>query len=342
MSNPKIRRWARGEPTLRAPTIALDTETTLIIDHNITDLVTLQAYAGGDVVHVVWWEDVPAYMDDLMRGNPRSRLVMHNAAFDYWVLHKQLKGEKSFELLVQAVEEGRLSDTMLRYTMWHVANRGFVGKRSLEWACNDMLKVKASKDASVRLTFTRDMELDLAHMIYASDDAVLTWRLDEAIHPDFTQGEKYHVQGAIALADISRRGLLVDEERRSRLEGAYQAKMDECLLVLADNNYFPGQKGNQKILAQRLEEIEAVHNVRFKRTEKTGKISVTDESISSVGEIDAPFIKALKEHAHYNKIKSTYLSTETIGSDGRVHTRFDPYVVTGRTSSSKPNVFGLN
>jgi DNA polymerase I-like protein with 3'-5' exonuclease and polymerase domains len=222
--------------------------------------------------------------------------------------------------------------------MWHVAVRGFVGKRSLAHACKDMLNVNVAKDDGVRLTFKRDTALDLDHLIYAGEDPVYTWRLHKAISEDYTKAEKYHTQGAIALADISRRGMLVDEERRAKLEGKYQELIKGCLDVLEMNGYVPGQKGNKKVLAARLTEMESTYNIKFMRTEKTGQISTTDESLAAIGDVDIPFLNALKNHDHYNKMVSSYLKTDILGADGRAHPRPDPFVKTGRTSFSKPPV----
>ena len=341
MDAPRIFAWRVGDPVLFGPEIALDTETELIVDHTVPRLVTLQAYAGGDTAQVVRHDDAEAYLVELFKNNPKADIIMHNAAFDYWVLRKALNGAKVFRHILDACEEGRLRDTMIRYTMWHVAVRGFVGKRSLAHACKDMLNVNVAKDAGVRLTFKRDTALDLDHLIYAGEDPVHTWRLHKAISEDYTKAEKYHTQGAIALADISRRGMLVDEGRRAKLEGKYQGLIKGCLDVLEMNGYVPGQKGNKKVLAARLTEMESTYNIKFMRTEKTGQISTTDESLEAIGDVDIPFLNALKNHAHYNKIMGTYLKTDAIGPDGRVHTRFDPYVKTSRTSSSAPNIQNL-
>ena len=49
-----------------------------------------------------------------------------------------------------------------------------------------------------------------------------------------------------------------------------------------------------------------------------------------------PFLEAYTSYKHCEKLLSTYFDTKHIAEDGRVHTRFSDFLVTGRTASSGP------
>ena len=62
--------------------------------------------------------------------------------------------------------------------------------------------------------------------------------------------------------------------------------------------------------------------------------------LKDVGTTDA-FLDVYTSYKHAEKLVSTYFTTDYIDTDGRVHSRFGNYLITGRTSSSSPNVQNL-
>lgn len=62
--------------------------------------------------------------------------------------------------------------------------------------------------------------------------------------------------------------------------------------------------------------------------------------LSDLG-ISDPFLNAYIAYKHNEKMLSTYLSDKYIDGDGRVHPRFDPFKITGRTGCSGPNLQNL-
>lgn len=326
-----IAMWRSGGRPLTGPRIAIDTETELIVDHRTPPLVLLQVYNGGDTVHLVKWQDADEYIGRLSAECPKSRVVFHNAPFDISVLggHRWLE---------EGVEDGRIGDTMLRFALWKLSTTGDYASLSLATAARDVMGMTLDKSEDVRLTFSRDMiEPDDAHKEYAAADVIATWRLDEAIPRSGTQTEETQVKAAMALYDISKLGMAVDEQRRAKLEDRFNRKLEDTLEILDANGYVPGRPGNKLALQTALKQIEVMHGVTLPRTEKKGDISVSKEAMAEMSE-DIPFLSALKNHDHYNKILSTYLRKGVAGGDGRVHTRFNTIIKTGRTSSSKPNL----
>lgn len=98
--------------------------------------------------------------------------------------------------------------------------------------------------------------------------------------------------------------------------------------------------GIDTILQGLLGEAEKQVHVTLPKTE-TGKYSLNDEALSTIPEetlAKIPFLDSFKQYKHYEKLCSTYLTTKYIKADGRVHTRLNPLVSTGRTSSTEPNL----
>ena len=326
----EYKLWKLGEEVLCAPFLAMDTETHPIVDHTIPDVVIMQVY-DGNKVQLVYWKDIPAYLKECSVWNAKTIFIFHNVAFDIAVL-----GYPDF--LIRAADEGRIIDTMFRYCLFKLEKDGFLKQRSLKVACKDILDRDIEKDDDVRCTFDRNVPLDKAHLDYAADDPVHTYDLAMGIDPQPT--EDIQVRGAIALDYISRLGMRVDEDERSRLEVKLTDELAGHMQVLEDNGYIPGVKGNSGVLQEYLKRIEERYDLDLART-PTGKIQTSDAAIESIGNVLSydRFINSFKKQSHLNKMIKTYLKTDVIGKDGRVHTRFNPLLNTGRTSSSNPNLF---
>jgi DNA polymerase-1 len=329
----KYKVWKRGEEVLCSPLLSIDTETELIVDHNIPDIVLLQVY-DGQQVQLVKWPDIPAYLDEFAKVNVTSKFIFHNVAFDISALHYP-------KFLIDAADQNRIIDTMFRYRLFKLEKVGFLTQSSLKVACKDILRRDIEKDDAIRCTFSRSEELSKEHYVYAADDTIHTYDLAIALGNQPTEG--IQVRGSIALDYISKLGLRVDEKERSRLEEKLSGKLAHDLQVLEDNGYVPGKSGNSTVLQEYLEMLEARYGLELPRTEKSGKIQTSESAIDAIGDVlkHDPFLQAYKSRSHLNKMIKTYLKTDVIGSDGRVHTYFNPMLVTGRSSSSQPNIQNL-
>jgi len=329
----KYKLWKPSEEVLCAPLLAMDTETELIVDHNIPDVVLLQVYDGKSV-QLVNWQNIPAYLEECAVWNAEHVFIFHNAAYDLAVL-----GYPDF--LIKAADKSRVVDTMFRFSLFKIAQKGFLTQRSLKFACKEMLEIDIEKEDDIRLTFSRAKEPNKSQLDYAALDPVHTYNLAAAIQAQPT--EDIQVRGAIALDYISRIGMLIDETRRKELEEAFNKEIVTHLQVMEDNGYIPGESGNKKILQDYLYMLEKHYEIELPRTPKTKAIKTSDASMEELGEayLKDRFLQAYKKYVHINKISKTYLKTSVIGSDGRVHTRFNPLVITGRTSSGGPNLQNL-
>lgn len=338
--------WEPGSPVLRTsglrPAIGVDTETKLIIPGEPVELALLQAACSvSRQIHLVRAWDVDFYLPEMVRLNPTAELIFHNASFDLHVLgisgpHKQL--------WVNAITENRIVDTGMRW-MLRQLNRGSKDRRwKLDFVAKRLLHIDVPKDEEIRLTFTRDMELTDRHAKYAAVDAAITVLMFREM-PEAYPTEQIQLLGAIALDSISRNGMRVDRPYFDQMKVKFEDKKRVTEAVMADFGYYAGVAGNssvlQKLLAyieKELQFIEGSEDIQFSRTEKTGAIQITDDSLSVMGHRSHPFLEAYQSFQHDQKILSTYINPELICGDGRVHPRFNPLMRTGRTSCSGPNL----
>lgn len=89
-----------------------------------------------------------------------------------------------------------------------------------------------------------------------------------------------------------------------------------------------------------LEQIEKVHEIQFPRTESGKKIKIGKDEMwrLEMKEVKDPLLEAYVEYKHAEKMLSTYLNSELIGADRRLHPHFNIMVRTGRTSCATPNL----
>jgi hypothetical protein len=134
----------------------------------------------------------------------------------------------------------------------------------------------------------------------------------------------------------------------SMMQDVDPAEADKALRYDADVFCYWVKKDIPK-QTERLNQLfaEAEHrlNYAFPRTKSSTKDNVKyatnadalrmipDDIIDSI-----PFLAEYKAYKHAEKLVSTYLDPKFIKADGRVHTRFNPLMATGRTSSRGPNI----
>ena len=151
---------------------AIDTETLLIDEdkpREVPDLVVMTVYDGGNFVHLVTWNDVPAYLDELLKKD--TCFVFHNAPFDMRVL--------GLDKWIPIIDRGRVIDTGLQWVLFKMGTVGLSDEADeypkLARVVKDVLNQDLEKDNAIRCTFERGMVLDDVHAEYACGDAVATW-----------------------------------------------------------------------------------------------------------------------------------------------------------------------
>jgi DNA polymerase I len=180
---------------------------------------------------------------------------------------------------------------------------------------------------------------------YAAEDADVTLRLHEALHPAIARDDKLaFIYGGIELPvrdvlfRMERNGILIDAEilgRQGKELGERVMALEQQAHQLAGG---PFNLGSPKQICEIL--FTRMKLPVIKKT-ATGSPS-TDEDVLQQLAADYPLPKILLEHRALAKLKSTYtdkLPLMVNPSTGRVHTTFAQAVaVTGRLSSNEPNL----
>ena len=180
---------------------------------------------------------------------------------------------------------------------------------------------------------------------YAAEDADVTLRVHQALHPQFAgeDGLAYIYHGLEMPArqviwQMERTGILIDAATLSR----QSHEIGQKIMALEAQAYeLAGQPFNLASPKQLAEILFEKQGLPVKKKTPSGGPS-TDEEVLSELALDYPLPKLLLEHRSLAKLKGTYtdkLPRMINPATGRVHTHFSQAsVVTGRLASSDPNL----
>jgi len=180
---------------------------------------------------------------------------------------------------------------------------------------------------------------------YAAEDADVTLRVHQALHPQFASepglSRIYHdieLPARQVIWQIERNGILIDSAVLARQSHAMGQKI---MALEADAYELAGQPFNLASPKQLADILFEKLGLPVKKKTPSGGPS-TDEEVLSELALDYPLPKLLLEHRSLSKLKGTYtdkLPRMVNPQTGRVHTHFSQAsVVTGRLASSDPNL----
>ena len=180
---------------------------------------------------------------------------------------------------------------------------------------------------------------------YAAEDADVTLRVHQALHPRFTKEEGlsyiYHdleMPARQVIWQMERTGILIDAAILTRQSHEIGRKI---MALEAQAHELAGQPFNLASPKQLADILFEKLGLPIKKKTPSGGPS-TDEEVLSELALDYPLPKLLLEHRSLAKLKGTYTDKlpRMINRDtGRVHTHFSQAsVVTGRLASSDPNL----
>ncbi|WP_374325915.1 DNA polymerase I [Azonexus sp.] len=180
---------------------------------------------------------------------------------------------------------------------------------------------------------------------YAAEDADVTLRVHEVLHPQFAKepglSRIYHeieLPARQVIWQMERSGILIDGATLAR----QSHEIGQKIMALEAQAYeLAGQPFNLASPKQLGEILFGKLGLPVKKKTASGGPS-TDEEVLSELALDYPLPKLLLEHRSLSKLKGTYTDKlpRMINPDtGRVHTHFSQAsVVTGRLASSEPNL----
>jgi len=314
--------------------VAIDTETTMMPFYMTPDLVTMQAFSGGNNVYYIPEDQIGAFMD----CHSDSYLLLQNAPFDMDVLSKKLS---SSERVYRSYDNDRVRDIGVLYRLSHLAQHGFVPfKRNLSLLSKIYLGKELVKDET-RENFGQFLGSKISsipdnYLEYGAIDVIATYKIYFALIGEIRPHDKHNnllshdiqVKGDLALLHMHKNGIGFDlSQRDGWLEGV-DIEMQKHRDILASWGWVRGRKGIKDVFNDIM--------VRLGISDKLPKTSTGE--LSCAGDDLAPyrkyqFVASFLEYQSLEKASGFVRDITT----NCVHPRYNLLVNTGRTSCSKPN-----
>jgi hypothetical protein len=243
--------------------LGFDTETAPIAGHEPPDLAVAQASDGERVVLVH-----PDRLGEFLRAHAGQELVLHNAAFDYWVVerHLRLRGEAEALRAWEAVfDDRRAHDSMLMDQLLRIARGDTdVSRRDVAEVAREYAGVELDKSDPYRLRYGELIGRDWAgaeegFFTYAAKDAVAPLAAYEAMLPAARRlmeryppacpadaarhgllSEAVQVKGAVSLARVTARRMHLDRGRVGGVRDALLLRRQGHLGVLERDEAWRG------------------------------------------------------------------------------------------------------
>ena len=343
---------------------AFDSETTLIDDtnlHTTPDYVLGAAFDGEKGYFIL-----PQYLGAFLAAHPQQAIVMHHAPFDLRVINKLVPALDVYG----RVEANLVWDTRLLHRLYALAAEGHTARgtdqSTLEHCAEVYLGLCLPKDTVdsqghvVRKSYGQwfncpPSEIEPVYLEYLARDVVTTlllfqhiWSLLQDrlgacgaefgfVSPEWLTEQcrcwglqTHHIQlkGAIVLDDVSANGLRVNVERCQTLLTQCREEQDTWLLKLQELGWQPGP-GSATAMQKILRAIEGRHPEATLPRTKSGRYTTSAKALGRL-QLSEQFIEA---HTQYAAAKKKIEFLEKMARPV-LHPRFDPLMVTGRSSSS--------
>jgi DNA polymerase I-like protein with 3'-5' exonuclease and polymerase domains len=359
--------WQRSE-RLRSP-IAIDTETELI-DGNRVPRLALVSVSDGNLHRLLKPDELQAFVD----SHHESEFIAHNAPFDFAVIRQALRDPERW---VAVADEGRLHDTMILDALIRLAQADeYPRNRDLGTLARIFLGVVIDKEDPFRLRYAELIgkpweEADPGFFSYAIKDAIATRKLwdrlskiarsliapfaDELISGAVDRfgplTESLQVRGAIALGDIERKGLALDqiqvETTKRKLREEVDRLIEEISVLPESDGLFKRSRSGSLVLTASGKP--AVNQKKLRTILEGYAQELALEDVPRTGKTDAITcsFKYWGQHAEGSLFLSLWGRLEEVAKlsqffgglkSDRVFPKYTPIVRTGRTACSSPNV----
>jgi DNA adenine methylase len=358
--------------------LAFDTETSVVNLKQEVPTLVLASASSDTGAHA---SISPDQLATFVQCHRALHWVTFNGAFDFWAVEEYLRrhNEEQARLAWWAIAaEGRLHDAMFLDMLIRLAvDDSFPYRRDLAEVANESAGMVLDKGNPYRSRFGEILGKNLAtvdrgFLDYAVTDAIATLRIWTAltkkaqslmaafdgkeIRADAVEKfglltESLQLRKAIALAQITRNGIHVDQEMARRQEAELRGRLGDLIrqveeacpglykrsagqLVLTAKTKVPSK--NDDVLRTKLGEIEKdfqKDKVHFfvPRTQKQ-KISAKREDWDDYAD-GHPFLDAWLKVEEIAKLALFYQQPDAVA-----HPTYTSMVRTGRTSSSGPNI----
>lgn len=340
--------WEQFEPWLKkienASLTALDTETTSLDSFAARIVGISLSVTPGEACYIPLAHNGPGVAEQLPRDEVLAKLkpwlenaerqkVLQNAKYDQHVFANhgiRLAGIAHDTMLQSYVIESDKGHDLGQLCSRHLG----LATIAYEDLCGKGAKQIGFDQVDIERAAT-----------YAAEDADVTLRVHEVLHPQFAKepglSRIYHeieLPARQVIWQMERSGILIDGATLAR----QSHEIGQKIMALEAQAYeLAGQPFNLASPKQLGEILFGKLGLPVKKKTASGGAS-TDEEVLSELALDYPLPKLLLEHRSLSKLKGTYTDKlpRMINPDtGRVHTHFSQAsVVTGRLASSEPNL----
>ncbi|HSG22528.1 MAG TPA: DNA polymerase I [Azonexus sp.] len=323
---------------------ALDTETTSLDAFGARIVGVSLSVKAGEACYIPLAHTAPGAADQLPRDAVLAKLKPWLEAVDRRKVLQNAKYDQHIFANHGIALAGIVHDTMLESYVLESDKGHDLGQLcsrhlGLATIAYEDLCGKGAK----QITFDQ-VDIERA-ATYAAEDADVTLRVHQTLHPQFA-GESglsyvYHeieMPARQVIWQMERTGILIDSAAMSR----QSHEIGQKIMALEAQAYeLAGQPFNLASPKQLAEIMFEKLGLPVKKKTPGGTPS-TDEEVLSELALDYPLPKLLLEHRSLSKLKGTYtdkLPRMVNPATGRVHTHFSQAtVVTGRLASSDPNL----
>ena len=323
---------------------ALDTETTSLDSFEARIVGISLSVTPGEACYIPLAHTAPGVADQLPRDEVLARLtpwlsavnrkkVLQNAKYDQHVFANHgiaLAGIAHDTMLQSYVIESDKGHDLGQLCKRHLG---------LDTIAYEDLCGKGAK----QITFDQ-VDIERA-ATYAAEDADVTLRVHQTLHPQFADEPGLNriytdieMPARQVIWQMERNGILID----AAILGRQSHEIGQKIMGLEAQAYeLAGQPFNLASPKQLADILFEKLGLPVKKKTPSGGPS-TDEEVLSELALDYPLPKLLLEHRSLSKLKGTYtdkLPRMINPQTGRVHTHFSQAsVVTGRLASSEPNL----
>jgi DNA polymerase family A len=268
-----VRRYTRSLAKVFSGRFALDCETAMVEGHHVPPLA-LVSVSDGRRHYLLHPDDLSVFL----LAHRDQPVVFHNAAFDFWVVHKHLvqrQHSKAVAAWMNLLGSRRLRDTMMLDMLIRLAS-GFgkspeIVPRGLGEIALTFTKLQLHKDNPFRLRFHELIGADWstadpAFFEYALADAIATARVYTVLQREATRlmreygfdpqtkqrfgidpkaiskfgvlTESIQVGASVALEQISREGMHTDQRRLAQTAVTQREELENLICRITRD--YPG------------------------------------------------------------------------------------------------------
>lgn len=337
-------------------TVAFDNETFLIESANIAPpMVCLSHCVDGDSADVIHRRDPACYRFVRWMLESNHEIVGQNTPFDLGVFASEWP--ELLDLIFAAYDADRVVDTMVRQKLLDIARGVYRGYRNgitgiwieYKYHLGDLAKrheypEDLDKD-TWRLRYNELYDVDVAQWpegakSYSLHDAMSTfwvWASQET-DKQFLKDQYRQSRAHWALHLMSAWGLRTDGRVIPKLRWLTERMLDDHRELLLKNGLLEPKKGGgyTKKMKKAQEYVRTLPSFREEAPflTKAKKPSLNEDAVDHLGD---PVATAFQQFSSASTILDRVAELEA-GVNMPIHTRFDELMVSGRTSSSKPNI----